>query len=130
MFEPYEQLQFTGCIAEIEIYEKLLTEEEIVQLSRRIPREIASQHVPFWGVWCYASRDEAEAQKVADELIRIGLEGRVFLSSEWSNLNQENYYCTSASIYSTESEAERVLSMVQDAGYTDAYIRYSGSYIG
>ncbi len=85
---------------------------------------------PFWGVWCYASRDENEAQKVADGLISIGIEGRVFLSSEWSNLNQENWYCASASIYPTESEAERVLSVVQDAGYTDAYIKYSGSYIG
>ena len=85
---------------------------------------------PFYGVWCYASKDPREAQNKADELSKLGLDGRVFISSEWSNLNQESWYCTSAGVSLTEADAEIVLETVRNAGYSDAYIKYSGEYTG
>ena len=58
----------------------------------------------------------------------MGLE--VHISSEWSNLNPEKWYCSSAGTCYTKSEAETVLDAIQAAGYSDAYIKYSGNYIG
>ena len=77
---------------------------------------------PFYGVWCYASKDPSEAQSKADELSQRGLDGRVYISSEWSNLNQERWYCTSAGASLTETDAEIVLETALNAGYSDAYI--------
>ena len=85
---------------------------------------------PFYGVWCYASKNPLEAQSKADELSQRGLDGRVFISSEWSNLNQERWYCTSAGVSLTEADAEIVLETALNAGYSDAYIKYSGEYTG
>ena len=90
----------------------------------------ATARQPFYGVWCYASKDPREAQNKADELSKRGLDGCVFISSEWSNLNQERWYCTSAGVSLTEADAEIVLETVRNAGYFDAYIKYSGEYTG
>lgn len=85
---------------------------------------------PFYGVWCYSSKDMDVAQSKADELSRHGLDGNVYISNEWSNLNKERWYCVSAGKSLTEADAEKVLDAVRNAGYSDAYIRYSGEYIG
>lgn len=89
-----------------------------------------TERQPFYGVWCYASKDPHEAQNKADELSQRGLDGRVYISSEWSNLNQERWYCTSAGMSLTEADAEIVLETARNAGYSGAYIKYSGEYIG
>lgn len=85
---------------------------------------------PFYGVWCYSSKDMYVAQSKADELSRRGLDGRVYISDEWSNLSQERWYCVSAGEYSTEADAEKVLDAAMDAGFSHAYIKYTGEYIG
>ena len=96
--------------------------------SDSVTEDTANQ--PFYGVWCYASKEMHEAQSKADELSSIGLDGRVYISSEWSNLNQERWYCISAGASSTKADAEIVLEAVRKAGYSDAYIKYSGEYAG
>ena len=88
------------------------------------------QNRPFYGIWCFASKDQQEAQQIAEDLRNIGFDGQVYISSEWSNLNPEKWYCSSAGTCYTKSEAETVLDAIQAAGYSDAYIKYSGNYIG
>lgn len=85
---------------------------------------------PFFGVWCYSSKDMEVAQSKADELSRHGLDGRVYISSEWNNLNKERWYCVSAGESLTESDAEKILDAALNAGYTKAYIKYTGEFIG
>lgn len=79
------------------------------------------QDKSFYGIWCFASKDQWEAEQVADDLKDRGFDGQVFVSSEWSNLNPEKWYCSSAGACSTKSEAEAVLSATHNAGYSDAY---------
>ena len=92
--------------------------------------EELSQNQPFYGIWYYASKDRLEAQKKADELTKHGFNARVYISDEWSNLNQERWYSVSAGTCSTKAEAEVVLQRAQEAGFSKVYIKYSGEYIG
>lgn len=85
---------------------------------------------PLYGVWCYASKYQNEAQKVADRLKELGFDGEVYISSEWSNLAKEKWYCALAGSCQTKAEAETILNAVRNNGYSDAYIKYSGDYIG
>ena len=84
---------------------------------------------PFWGVWVGASKDEAEAQAQADELTAAGFDGRVFITTDWSNLNTERWYVVTAGISKSESEAGGLCTLVQEAGYDGAYVKYSGDYV-
>lgn len=85
---------------------------------------------PFYGIWCYGSKDESDAEKFAEDLINKGISATVFVTTEWSNLNSEKYYVVSASIYYTEEDAKSALVEVKAAGYSDAYVKYSGDYLG
>lgn len=85
---------------------------------------------PFYGVWCYSTKDMSVAQSKADELSEHGLNGHVYITSEWRNLNQEKWYAVSAGESLTEADAKKVLKAVQNAGYSKAYIRYTGEYKG
>ncbi|MCR5102866.1 MAG: SPOR domain-containing protein [Eubacterium sp.] len=85
---------------------------------------------PFYGIWCYGGKDENDAYSFAQELTSKGLDGKVFVTTDWSNLNSEKFYVVTAGTYTTEEEANNALSNVQNAGYGDAYVKYSGDYIG
>ena len=58
-----------------------------------------------------------------------GWDAYVFLTSEWSNLNQENWYAVSVGIYSSKEDALQYLEEIQKS-QPDAYIKYSGEYQG
>lgn len=85
-----------------------------------------SEDVPFWGVWCYASKKESDAENFAEELSGKGLDAKVFTTSDWSNLNSETYYAVSAGTYMSEEDAKAALDSVVAKGYEDAYVKYSG----
>ena len=89
----------------------------------------ASDYSPFYGIWCMASKNRAEMEKSAAALLRQGFAAKVFVTTDWSNLNSEKWYVVSAGTYRTEQEARAALSSVK-AVYGDAYIKYSGAYIG
>ncbi len=84
----------------------------------------------FYGIWCAASKDESDARQVADKLTSAGLHGKVFVTTDWSGLNKEKWYVTSAGVYQTEAEANANLSAVKSAGYPNAYVKHSGNYLG
>ena len=84
---------------------------------------------PFYGIWCYASKDSDEAENYAEYLESVCEEPEVLLSSDWSNLNSEPYYVVTAGRYETEEEAEEALDEVQSV-CDGAYVKYSGEYQG
>ena len=46
----------------------------------------------FYGIWCGASKTEAEAQKQVNAVKESGFDARMFVTTDWSNLNSEK--CT------------------------------------
>ncbi len=90
----------------------------------------AKQNTPFYGVWCFGSTDETDALKFVETLSSSGIMGTVFVTTDWSNLNKEKYYVVSAGIYPTEEQAKDALKTVQELGYSDAYVKYSGDFLG
>ena len=90
----------------------------------------AIEKTPFYGIWCHGTKDEAEASSFAESVSsNTGFGAQVFVTTDWDNLNSEKYYVVTAGIYATEEAANEYLSAVQ-ASYPDAYVKYSGNYIG
>lgn len=81
---------------------------------------------PFYGVWIGASKSESEAKKIAYTATSKGLSAGCVFSSNWSNLNQDAWWCVTAGYCSSESEAKALCKKAKAAGYTDAYVKYSG----
>ena len=81
----------------------------------------------FYGVWAQASQDLSKAKKYKADLEAKGWKCSIFLTSEWKNLNKEDWYAISVGIYSSKTEAENNLKNIQ-ADYADAYVKYSGDY--
>ena len=59
-----------------------------------------------------------------------GLDGDIFVTTDWSNLNSEKWYVVTAGIYYSEEDAKDALPDVKNAGYSGAYVKYTGDYIG
>lgn len=83
----------------------------------------------FYGIWCSASKDQKEMDDLAAKMnMDYGIPARVYITSDWENLNSETWYAVSAGAYETEEEAKRNLVKVQSI-YSDAYVKYSGDLI-
>ena len=87
-----------------------------------------SEIEPFYGIWTSASKSESEAQKEADKLTALGFDGRVFVTTDWSNLNKEKWYVVTAGVYARKAVAEADLPSVKKK-YSGAYVKFSGNYI-
>jgi len=88
-----------------------------------------SEDTSFYGIWCYGSKEEGEANSYAETLKASGFDARVYVTTDWSNLNTEKFYVVTAGVYSTESEANANLTSVQSV-CQEAYVKYSGNYMG
>lgn len=88
-----------------------------------------SEDTSFYGIWCYGSKEEGEANFYAETLKASGFDARVYVTTDWSNLNTEKFYVVTAGVYSTESEANANLTSVQSV-CQEAYVKYSGNYMG
>lgn len=84
---------------------------------------------PFYGIWCYGTKEESEADSYAESLKASGFDARVFVTTDWSNLNTEKFYVVTAGVYAVESDANAALASVQSV-YPDAYVKYSGDFQG
>ena len=84
---------------------------------------------PFWGVWSFASEKESEANSYASKLSNEGFSSNVVVSSDWSELDSETWYCVTTGSWITEAEANEIVLLLHDVGYTDAYSKYTGEYI-
>lgn len=84
----------------------------------------------FYGIWGGATKDRAKAERFLATSIDSGFpDAELFITSDWSNLNSDPYFVVSYGIFRSEEEAKEVLPSVQKV-YYDAYVKYSGSYIG
>ena len=94
------------------------------------PTGVSERTTPFWGVWASASQDLNEALAFARDADTNGFAVEVFLTTDWDNLNSSPWYVVTLGCPDSEGAAQTLLAQAQDAGYSDAYIKYSGSYIG
>ena len=84
-------------------------------------------NTPFYGIWVSASKSHDDAVKVSDDVTSKGFNGFVETTTNWSNLNSEEWYVVTAGKYVSESEAnEQLIKVKKD--YPDAYVKYSGEY--
>lgn len=83
----------------------------------------------FYGIWCGASQNYEDARRFAENLTDKGLFAKIYFSPEWSNMNPDPWFIVSAGEYSSESNANADLSYVRNY-VSNAYVKYTGSYIG
>ncbi|MCL2870789.1 MAG: SPOR domain-containing protein [Coriobacteriia bacterium] len=86
----------------------------------------------FYGIWVSASRDRIEAERtltqVLDRLFESeGLGAGLVTTSSWSNLNPDVWHAVCVGPFLSQAEAEEVLGTVRAAGYSDAYVKFSGA---
>ncbi len=93
------------------------------------PEDYTAADMSFYGVWISASKNLEASWELADLIRHDGVTGYVYVSSEWSNLNPETWYLVSAGIYETYEDALAGLDRMHEAGYADAYIKWSGEYL-
>ena len=91
-----------------------------------LSEQTATLEAGFYGVWVCASKDYDVAEQYADALVQKGFAAGIYETTDWSNLNTEAYYVVSAGEFSTENAANNALELVQNAGYANAYIKYTG----
>ena len=110
----------------IEYVEQIQKQEAQVEEVETVKEEA---HLPFYGIWCGASKDRESAESIASSMRDEGLPAEIFITTDWSNLNTEKWYVISAGVYETKQEAENMLSRAKDYN-SGAYIKYSGEWIG
>lgn len=111
--------------------EKTKTAQNTSQTTSQETRqaEKVNAPTPFYGIWCEAYKNESNAQAATKKYINKGIDARVFVTTDWSNLNSQKWYIVSAGIYSSKKEAKAALNEIQRQ-YPDAYVKYSGSWQG
>ena len=108
--------------------EVIITEEASQETEPDIQDGIvADGTTPFYGVWCFGSKSEDEAVEFANQMQKKGFNANVLATTDWENLNSELYYVVTADFCKTEDDANQLLKEVQDAGYSDAYVKYTGN---
>ncbi len=126
----YSQPETTIFTTESETYETTTKKTTKHKTTKKHTTKHVNSGDAFYGIWCsaYKSRDKAEndAQKMRNKGF---YNAEVFVSSEWSNMNQEKWYCVTADKCYSKSDANRVLKDVKKV-YRDAYVKYTGSYKG
>ena len=101
-----------------------------LQSSNNSSDQSKTRKTPFFGIWCYDSKNVEEAVEFSNKMSEKGIEPEVFVTTDWSNLNNEQYYVVTAGMYESEDLADDNLNSIKSTGYNDAYIKYSGEYIG
>ena len=96
----------------------------------RDPGYRTGYHEPFWGVWTFASKSASEAMECATSMTAKGFDSTIELTTDWSNLNDEEWYVVTTGMWRDREEAESMASSLWLAGYSDAYAKYSGEYVG
>lgn len=81
----------------------------------------------FYGIWCGASKEYAGAEEIADILKASGFEADVFITTDWDNLNTEQWYVVSAGRYYEEEDAEKNLPSIKEV-FGNAYIKFTGKH--
>jgi len=86
----------------------------------------------FWGIWVSASRDRIEGERTLTQVLdrffeSEGLGAGLVTTSSWSNLNPDVWHAVCVGPFLSQAEAEAALAAVRAAGYSDAYVKFSGA---
>lgn len=107
--------------------EKIKSDQHTSQEKKQVDN--MNTPTPFYGIWCEAYKNQSDALSATKKYINEGVDARVFVTTDWSNLNRQKWYVISAGVYSSKEEANAALSAIQSQ-YPDAYVKYSGSWQG
>ncbi len=83
---------------------------------------------PFYGIWCYASKNPDDADEYSRELQEQGYNCDCLLTSTWENLNSESYYAITLGRYYSEEDAKQALERYK-SDFPDCYVKYTGVYL-
>ena len=110
------------------VTEDIIQNENSNSRNKKSAQEIrTSTPTPFYGIWCMATKKKGEAEKEAKLLKKRGMKAKVFVTTDWSNLNSEKWYVVSAGVYKSEDKAKIALGGVKKI-YPNAYVKYSGDW--
>ena len=91
--------------------------------------ELTSQD--YYGVFVSSAKAADKLEAVAEKLESAGFAGSgIVFTPDFSGLNPEPYYVATTGMYTSESDAQKALSEAKAAGYSDAYVKYAGTYTG
>ncbi|MCR5774923.1 MAG: hypothetical protein K6G42_07555 [Lachnospiraceae bacterium] len=92
-------------------------------------REFTAQD--YYGVFVSSSKDPDKLESCKERLEEAGFIGSFAVyTPDFDKLNPEPYYAATTGLYTSEIDANDALSDVKDGGFTDAYVKHAGSYIG
>lgn len=82
----------------------------------------------FYGIWVTATKSSQEAKSQLKTVKRKGFKkAKIYITSNWSNLNSDKYYVISTNKYRSKASAKKALPNVKRY-YKGAYVKYTGSY--
>ncbi|MCR5590817.1 MAG: SPOR domain-containing protein [Lachnospiraceae bacterium] len=85
----------------------------------------------YYGVFVSSAKSPEAFETTLDKLKEAGFAWSFTVyTPDFSGLNPEPYYTVTTGLYTSESDAKEALLEVKAAGYSDAYVKYAGSYIG
>ncbi|MCR5331185.1 MAG: hypothetical protein K6E62_08350 [Lachnospiraceae bacterium] len=85
----------------------------------------------YYGVFVSSARSPEGCTPTVNKLEEAGfIREPVVYTPDFSELNPEPYYVVTAGLFTLESDAEETLAKVKKAGFTDAYVKYAGTYTG
>lgn len=85
----------------------------------------------FYGVFIKAFKSENDCDKTLSDLEEAGfINCPVVYTPDFEKLNPEPYYVVTAGLFTTKQAAEEALDKAKAGGFTDAYVKYAGSYKG
>ena len=129
-------LLLTGCFGrimpatdDIPATESAETAQAEEILAEDMESQNPSDTAAFYGVWICAAKQQEGAEEVCAALQQQGYAAEIVYSADWSNLNQDGWYCVTAGRYADKESADYALSRLQGT-YADAYVKYSGDRIG
>lgn len=127
------RVEYTFILDKSSSYGCIVTDIKVLPIQKQsngnkigIEKDKTVNQSAFYGIWVGASKNEADAKKIASQY--KDLDGCVFLSTDWGNLNKEPYYVVTCGTYNLETEAKQMLAVVKKMN-KNAYIKYSGEYL-
>ena len=85
----------------------------------------------FYGVFIKAFKNEIDCDKTLSDLEDAGFVNcPVVYTPDFEELNPEPYYVVTAGLFTTEQAANEALDKAKAGGFSDAYVKYAGSYTG
>lgn len=82
----------------------------------------------FYGIWTGKTTSLEAAQNETNALRAFGYDAKIYLTTEWTNLDPIPAYMISTGEYGSEEEAQASLESVKATGRNEAYIQYTGTH--